>query len=402
MVFDSFASAHTTVLWTTFFIAVIMGAVVNKTNFCTMGAVSDWVNIGDTGRFRAWLFALAIAMLGVALLEYFNVLSATMTRPPYRGVIGPSGNTTFPLVEYVLGGLMFGVGMTLGSGCGNKTLIRLGAGNVKSLFVFLIIAVCAYFMINPFSGDKTLYSELFYYWTNPMALTLGTQQDLGSIVGGYIPDSNATTIRLIIAFVLSIALLVFIFKSTDFRGSFDNILGGAVVGVAVLLAWYASGALASINADGEIHTWVKYASNDVWDLFESDPSVKPRAVGVQSYTFINPMGETFGYAANGFNKLFLTFGAMAVFGVICGSLIWSIISKTFRFEWFASIKDFVVHSIGGVLMGIGGILSLGCTIGQAVTGASTLALGSFVAFASIVIGCAVTMKIQYQIMLRSV
>lgn len=401
MVFDSFASAHSTVLWTTFFIAVIMGAVVNKTNFCTMGAVSDWVNIGDTGRFRAWLFALAIAMLGVAIFESMSLFSTDMTRPPYRGVLGPTGNTTFPWLEYVLGGIMFGVGMTLGSGCGNKTLIRLGAGNIKSLFVFLIIAVCAYYMINPFSGDKTLYSELFYYWTNPTAMTLGSQQDLGSLLGGYV-SMDKNTLRLIIAFILSIALLAFVFKSQDFRGSFDNILGGAVVGIAVLLAWYASGALASVNADGEIHTWVKYASNDVWDLFETGPSTKPRAVGVQSYTFINPIGETLGYAANGFNKLFLTFGVMAVFGVICGSLIWSLISKSFRIEWFASVKDFVVHAIGGILMGIGGILSLGCTIGQAITGASTLALGSFIAFASIVVGCAVTMKIQYQIMLRSV
>ena len=46
-----------------------MGAVANKTNFCTMGAVSDWVNMGDTGRLRAWLLAMAVAILGVTVLD---------------------------------------------------------------------------------------------------------------------------------------------------------------------------------------------------------------------------------------------------------------------------------------------------------------------------------------------
>jgi hypothetical protein len=86
---------------------------------------------------------------------------------------------------------------------------------------------------------------------------------------------------------------------------------------------------------------------------------------------------------------------MSVFGVILGSLLWSVISKGFRIEWFASFKDFIVHMIGAALMGFGGVLGLGCTIGQGITGVSTLALGSFLVFASIVFGSALTMKMQY-------
>src|SRR5512143_2210696 len=206
MVFDTFSQAQSMLLWSSFGIAMVMGAVVNKTNFCTMGAVSDWVNMGDTGRMRAWLLAIAVALIGVSLLEKSGLVNISQTFPPYRG-----GSLAW--VENLLGGLMFGVGMTLASGCGNKTLIRIGGGNFKSVVVLAIIGLIAYFMTNPFPGtDSTLYSILFYGWTNPLAINLGTAQDLGSVLGG----DNAATLRLVIGLVLAVGLFAFIFASANF------------------------------------------------------------------------------------------------------------------------------------------------------------------------------------------
>ncbi|MDH5185285.1 MAG: YeeE/YedE family protein, partial [Gammaproteobacteria bacterium] len=119
------------------------------------------------------------------------------------------------------------------------------------------------------------------------------------------------------------------------------------------------------------------------------------ALSPQSFTFINPMGQTLGYVSSGFDGSLLTFGIVALLGVIVGSFIWAMISKGFRIEWFANGKDFWTHLIGAILMGFGGVLAMGCTIGQAITGVSTLALGSFLAFGGIVLGSATTMKIQY-------
>ncbi len=386
MVYENFASAQSFFLWSTFVVALIMGAVVNKTNFCTMGAVSDWVNMGDTGRMRAWVLAIAVAVLGVMGLEAAGMVNVTSTFPPYR-------QSNFPWLENVLGGLMFGIGMVLGSGCGNKTLIRIGGGNIKSILVLLVIAVIAYFMVNPFPGsDKTLYSTLFYPWTNPTAVTLSTNQDLGAMIFG---ADNAATGRLVMGALVGGVLLIWAFKSVEFRGSFDNILGGLVVGVAVLAAWYITSNV-MVSADGETLTLQKYAQE--WDLYAPADVVKPAstmALAPQSFTFINPMGQTLGYAASGFDPSLLTFGIMALAGVIAGSLLWSLISKSFRIEWFASGRDFVNHLIGAILMGFGGVLSMGCTIGQAVTGFSTLALGSILTFIFIVLGAAITMKVQY-------
>jgi len=393
MIFEDFSSAHLTVLLSVFAIAIIMGAVVNKSNFCTMGAVSDMVNIGDNSRMRAWFFAMAVAIIGVVIFEMSGFASVDSTLPPYRG-------SNFAWLEYILGGLLFGIGMTLGSGCGNKMLIRIGGGNIKSIILFVVVSICAFFMINPFPGtDSTLYSILFYPWTNPASISLSTQQDLGSVIGNTIGSDVGTT-RAIIGLILAALLLWFIFKSADFRKSFDNKLGGFTVGAAVLAVWFATSSMITINADDETFSWTEYASAESWDMLQDDSNARPRDVGVQSFTFINPVGQTTRYASKGFDSAYLTTGIVAVLGVILGSFIWSVISKAFRIEWFVDLKDFLTHIIGGVLMGIGGVLALGCTIGQGITGVSTLSIGSALALVSIIFGSALTMKIQYYKMMH--
>ncbi|MDH5731041.1 MAG: YeeE/YedE family protein [Gammaproteobacteria bacterium] len=396
MEFESFSQAESILLWSAFAVAVVMGAIVNKTNFCTMGAVSDVVNMGDYGRMRAWLLAMGVAMLGVTLLEFNGMISADDSFPPYRG-------SSLTWGENIIGGILFGIGMTLASGCGNKTLIRIGGGNIKSIVVFLVIAVIAYFMVNPFPGsDKTLFSELFFGWTrgqsggSPLTISLNTKQDLGSLLAS---GEGVATARFVIGSALSLLIMYFVFKSADFRASLDNILGGLVVGLCIIAVWWVSSNV-KVNLDDEIYSLRSVAQQ--WDFLVEDSSqVKPadtRPLSPQSYTFINPMGQTVGLAANGFSGKYMTFGIMAVLGVIFGSFLWAIFSKGFRIEWFANKKDFVNHFIGAILMGFGGVLALGCTIGQGVTGVSTLALGSFFSFVSIVFGSAITMKTQFYMM----
>ncbi|HEY9098955.1 MAG TPA: YeeE/YedE family protein [Thiobacillus sp.] len=391
MTYEDFASGQTFFLWSTFAIALVLGAVVNKTNFCTMGAVSDWVNMGDKGRLRAWVLAIAIGVLGVMGLEAAGMVSVSSSFPPYR-------QNNLIWLENILGGVMFGIGMTLASGCSNRTLVRVGGGNLKSVVVLLVIAVMAYFMVNPFPGsDKTLYSTLFYPWTNPTTIALSTQQDLGAMLF----SDNVATGRMIIGGIIGALLLIWVFKSADFRGSFDNILGGLVVGLAVLAAWYVTSNI-MVNADGELMSLRAFAQN--WDFYASADAVRPAdtaSLAAQSFTFVNPMGQTLEYVTGGFKHTLLTFGVMALAGVIAGSLLWAIVSRSFRIEWFASGRDFVNHVVGGALMGLGGVLAMGCTIGQGVTGFSTLALGSILAFVAIVIGSAVTMKVQFALMMRS-
>ena len=169
-----------------------------------------------------------------------------------------------------------------------------------------------------------------------------------------------------------------------------------MVGLAVLALWYVSGNMIVEVPDEGSYSMTEYYGE--WDMLADDEEGKP-AVGAslaaQSFTFINPMGQSYGYATGGFSASLLTVGIMTLLGVIAGSFLWSIISKGFRIEWFNSMGDFVTHFIGAILMGFGGVLAMGCTIGQGITGVSTLAIGSFITFISIVYGSALTMKIQY-------
>jgi uncharacterized membrane protein YedE/YeeE len=366
---------HLQVLSLVFLAAVVLGAVVNKTNFCTMGAVSDWVNMGDTGRMRAWLFAMTVALLGVMLFESAGKLALPSdTFPPYR-----TGN--FAWLRYVLGGVMFGIGMTLGSGCGNKTLVRIGGGNLKSLIVLVIASIAAYYMLWGDIGGVGFYDKFFNSWIAPSTIDLAAHgiasQELGAIIAGL---TGATgNLHFLVGGILVVLMLAFIFKSADFRGSFDNILAGLVVGLVVIVGWYITGG--PMGA-----AWQDYA-----DLSTEIPS----RVNVQSFTFISPMGDSVRYLLSPTNFTLINFGVMALTGVILGSFLYAVLFRKFRIEWFASGSDFVNHAVGGVLMGIGGVLSMGCTIGQAVTGISTLALGSILTFLAIIFGSALTMKVQY-------
>ena len=367
---------HNEILLYGFLLAVAMGALVNKTNFCTMGAVSDLVNMGDTGRFRSWVFAIAIGMGGLIILESSGLVNLdtydqAYLRPPYR-------MANFEWLRYILGGVMFGIGMTLASGCGNKTLIRVGGGNLKSVVVLIIASFFAWLM-----AKTDFYGIVFHSWMNPLAIDLQKYgvpgQDIGRLAVGFAGAEDAINVRAIVGGIFVLLLMVYVWKSTDFRKSIDNILGGLSVGLAVVAAWY-------LTAGEKGQTWLEETTF---------MDVPPRGVGGQSFTFTSPMADTFDYAVNTGNAKFVTFGVMALAGVIVGSFLYAVIFRKFRVEWFNSKMDFFNHAIGAVLMGIGGVLALGCTIGQGVTGFSTMAVGSMMAFASLVFGSALTMKIQY-------
>ena len=349
----------------------ILGFVVTKTNFCTMGAVSDWVNIGDVSRFKSWMLAAAIAILGVAILNFLSFFDINDSRIPYR-------NSLLAWPRYIIGGLMFGIGMTYASGCGNKVLIRVGGGNLKSLVVLIVAGIMAYVMTR-----TDFYGIIFHSWMNPISLDLAQigilDQSLPTIISSIFSINNSADFNLMLGVIVSSIMIFMIFKSGKFIQNFDNVFSGIIVGLVIVMAWLLTG-----GATGQ--EWIE--ANDFLD----DPLP---GVGMQSFTFINPMGETLIFAGNVPNLYYLTFGVTALLSVITGAFVYSILSNNFRIEWFLSKQDFIRHIIGAVLIGIGGVLAMGCTIGQGVTGISTLAIGSFITLIFIILGAAITMKVEF-------
>jgi len=353
------------VTWGAFALAFVFGAVGNRTNFCTMGAVSDWVNMGDLGRMRMWLLAIAVALLGSSGLHLAGIvdLSKSIYQAP-----------NFTWLAYIVGGFLFGVGMTLGSGCGSKTLIRIGGGNLKSLVVFVFLGIAAYMTL------RGLFGAFRVNVLEQASVTFATGQDLPALLAASTGVAKTTWIA-VLAGVIGLALIAFAYANAEFRANFDYTLGGVVTGLVVVGGWYVSGKLGYLAED----------PNTLQEAF-----VATNTGRMESFSFVSPMAFTLDYLMLWTDKSkIITYGIASAAGVIAGSAAYALASRSFLWEGFRDAEDTASHILGGILMGFGGITALGCTIGQAVTGVSTLALGSLLTFAAIVAGSALTMKVQY-------
>ncbi|MBL8489956.1 MAG: YeeE/YedE family protein [Rhodocyclaceae bacterium] len=360
-----------TVVWWGFGLGVIFGFFANKTNFCTMGAVSDVVNMGDWGRMRAWLLAIAIAILGTNLLAYNGTFNIAKTI--YTG-------QNLPWLAHLVGGLTFGVGMTLASGCGNKTLVRVGGGNLKAVVVFLYMAYSAYLTL------KGIFAVVRVNVLQAPSVTvqLPTHQTLPHLMYQSL-GMDLPTAELVIALVLAGALMAFVFLDKAFWENKDNLLGGLVVGAIVVAGWYVTGKIGYAE-DPESLQEIVFGTNS--KLAESMSFIAPSAYTLELWALWTDTSTV------------VTWGIATVFGVGIGSFLFAVATRAFRWEHFVSAQDMFRHIIGGVLMGFGGVTAVGCTIGQGVTGISTLSVGSIITFAAIVAGATATMKYEYWRMMK--
>ncbi len=355
------------VAWSAFGLAAVFGAVANRVDFCTMGAVTDLVVSGDWRRMRMWLLAIAVAIAGATWLEATGL--ADLGKSIY----------TAPRVawaSHLVGGFLFGFGMTLASGCGSKMLIRVGAGNLKSLVVLIVLAISAYMTLK----------GLFAVWrVNTLdSLRLDTSafgaahSDLPSVVNAL---AGGGSVKLALSLAIAAAVATFALSARDFRESRAMIAGGLVIGAVIVGGWYVTGHLGHLAED----------PRTLEEAFVATNSGRP-----ESYSFVAPVAYTLELLLLWSDQSrIVTFGIAGVLGMAAGSAAMALSTRRFRWEGFSSVEDLVNHIVGGVLMGFGGVAALGCTVGQGLTGISTLAIGSFIALAAIVGGCVAALKYQY-------
>ncbi|MGB7991940.1 MAG: YeeE/YedE family protein [Candidatus Methylophosphatis roskildensis] len=351
------------IAWLGFALGALFGAVGNRTNFCTLGAVADIVAMGDWNRMRMWLLAIAVAILGSQALQYTGIVD--LSKSIYTA-------SRLKWLSSIAGGMAFGIGMALASGCGSKTLIRIGGGNLKSLVVFAFMAISAYMTLR----------GLFALWRvellDARAIALPTQQDLPSLltITGAVARPQAILLG---ALAVGGILAAFALAARDFR-RFDNLLGGIVVGLVVAGGWYVTGHLGYIAEHPETLQEAFVGTNS--GRAESLTFVAPFAYTLELLMFWSDASKS------------VTFGIAAVLGVVAGSGAWAIGSGSFRLESFRDPADMLRHIAGGILMGFGGVTALGCTIGQGISGMSTLALGSMLTLAAIIAGCFIALKLE--------
>jgi uncharacterized membrane protein YedE/YeeE len=355
------------VLWGGFALAFVFGAVANKSNFCIMGAVSDVVNMGHWGRMRMWLLTIAVALIGANLLYFAGLID--LSKSVYR-------RPTIPWLSLLVGGSLFGVGMTLAAGCVNKNLIRFGAGSLRSLVVLAFMAIAAYMTL------KGLFAQWRTTWLDPVAIDLSSlgmkDQGLPALLAraSGLPERSAI---LAATLPLGAGLLLFVFSDKRFRGNALQVLGSLTLGLLVVAAWYLSGHIGHGENPDTLET-VYFATN---------------TRTIESMSFVAPTAYTLELLMLWTDKsLHLSLGIATVLGVVAGSFVYALASGKFQWEGFASLSDLRSQLAGAVLMGFGGVTAMGCTVGQGMSGLSTLAIGSFIAVAGIVAGAVATMKVM--------
>jgi uncharacterized membrane protein YedE/YeeE len=346
-----------------FALAFVFGAVAYRVSFCTMGSITDIVTFGDWRRMRMWLLAIVVAIAGTAVLQASGSIDTAKTIYTTAHV---------PWLSHLVGGFMFGFGMTLASGCGSKTLIRAGAGNLKSWIVLVILAASAYMTLKgvfaPWraNGLDTVRWDVSARTSDLPALAVAA--GLGSAV------------RLWLPLVAAVALGAFVFASREFRNSREMIVGGVLIGAVIVGGWYVSGHLGYVPEDPQTLEERFVATNS--GRMESYSFVAPTAYLLELLMLWTDQSRV------------LTFGIAGVLGMLAGSAITALVTRTFRWEGFGSVEDIANHVAGAVLMGFGGVTALGCTIGQGLTGISTLAVGSILSFAAIITGCVAAVNYQ--------
>ncbi|MFN3564847.1 MAG: YeeE/YedE family protein [Burkholderiaceae bacterium] len=355
----------TIVVWGGFVVAFVFGVVAARANFCTMGAISDVVNMGHWGRMRMWLLAIAVAIIGAGALQWFGLVDLAKSIYP---------RPRLAWLSAIVGGALFGIGMSLAGGCANKNLLRVGAGSLRSVVVLAFLGISAYMTIKGLFGQwRVDYLDRFAVDLSAFGIK---GQDLPTLLASATGLSPHAALAVAVA-VIAGALLAFVFADARFRSNPTQVASGAILGLLVVGAWYVSGHI-GYGEHPETMEDVFFATNT--RAAESLSFVAPVAFGLELLMLWTD------------KSLAITFGIASALGIVAGSLVWALATRQFRLEGFASATDTRDHIVGAILMGFGGVTALGCTIGQGITGVSTLAVGSFLALGSIIAGAVATMK----------
>jgi len=342
-------------------IGLVFGAIVYRTNFCTMGSISDFMTFEDYRRFRSWILSSAVALAGTQWLAQAGVVP--LQQSMYLG-------SSFNWFGHIAGGLLFGFGMVLAGGCASKNLARAGGGDLRALITLLVVGVVAYTAIGGLLGPVRATLE---QWTSIDLKGLGvTTQSLGAFVGK-VSGLTAQRADILVSAALVLAALAYCFKDEAFRTSPMHIFAGVGVGLCVVAGWALTG------------------------LAFDDMASKPTQP--ISLTYVRPTGDAVEWLQRYTAGPMPGFGVATVFGALAGSFLAAIAMGRFKVTSYTDVNDTRRNLIGAVLMGIGGVMALGCTVGQAITGVSTLALGSFVTFAAIVVGGVQGMKYMERVLM---
>lgn len=330
-------------------IGVVFGYIGHWSHFCTLGAVADLIVFSDGRRMRSWILAIGVAILGTQILAGAGLVDFSKTI---------YGAPAFSWTGTMIGGVMFGFGMALSGGCISRNLVRLGGGSLKALVVILIAGLVGYMALHGLI--KPLRDVIANNLMIDLAKAKLPSQSIPAIIA-HLAEWPPRAVYIGFAIALGGTLTMVPFFHAGFRASGRLMVGGLVVGLAVVAGWWAT-AMGSA------------------DLFEPQP--------VRSLNFLAPVGDSIVYLMLATAEQ-VNFSILVVAGVVLGAFLSALIRRKYRVEAFIDASDMGRHIVGAAAMGMGGAMALGCSIGQGVTGMSSLAIGSLIALIAMGGGAAI-------------
>jgi uncharacterized membrane protein YedE/YeeE len=322
---------NTQVALAAFAVGVAFGAVGRWSGFCLRGAVEDVLTKPNAPRARGFVLAIVVGLVAVQALVFAGWLDLS------KAVVLP---TSLFWGGALLGGLMFGVGMVLTGGCGTRMLVLAGGGNLRSIVVFVVFGFVAYATI------RGILAPARAAMMAAMSVNLA-QQTLPLVVGG----------------VVLVAALAFVFWR---RVPAKHLVGGALIGLLVPLGYLVTAVLGG-------------------DEFE--PAT------VESINVTRGGGDSLIYLLTWTGSK-INFGIAFVGGILVGAALMAVMQRDVKLVGFEQPADMLSYALGGALMGAGGVLALGCTVGNGLTGIASLAPTSFIALPAMVLAAAATMKLR--------
>lgn len=362
---------QTWVLSSGFLVCLAFGYVIQRSRFCTMGALSDWFNLGDSQRVQMWALALGLSIVGfqsMALLDWIDPLKTIYATGPMLWL------------SALVGGLLFGLGMVFASGCGSKNLARVGAGSLKALVVVIVMGVSALATMRGITAVLRHHTVDTQTWSTTAGNTLSAWIDYGwaqqwASAGPWLSLS------------LGLALGAWALRRGEGLG-WESVLGAIGVAACVTAMWWVSGHLGFLAEHPKTLESVYVATQS--GRMESLSFSAPMALHLDWLMYFSDTHKT------------LNLSVVSVWGVITGAGIYAWHSRSFRWEGFCDTQDTALHVLGAALMGVGGVTAMGCTVGHGLSGLSTLSVISAWAMLGMVAGAWLGFKIQLWLLERKV
>jgi uncharacterized membrane protein YedE/YeeE len=327
-----------------FALGAIVGFAVRRARLCSFGAIEDALIGGDGRRMRVFGLALGLAILGTQSLVLTGILDPQATS--YVPV-------ALPIMSIVLGSVAFGIGMALVGTCGFGSLVRLGGGDLRGLVVVLVLGAVGYATL------RGLFAGLRIGVLESLALPMpdGTGSDLAALTSRAV----GIDVRSLVAAIAGVGLCWLALGDRRLLRTPRLLAAGVVLGLAAVAGWAATSLLGD----------------------EFDHALRP-----QSLTFVSTIGKAlYGGLLN--VAAFADFGVMSIFGVVAGAWLAAWHADELSWEAFDDDREMRRHLAGAALMGAGGILAGGCTIGQGITAGSMLALSWPLAVGGMIVGARV-------------